>query len=115
VASGRNSEPPATNQDPAGIGGWEFGDPVEEVSIAADGVVYPRVTRGQRAAPPEDCGGVWGYEELLALRDGVLDRDDVGGAERLEWLRERFPYWEPEKFDMDAANKWVLDAQPFWE
>lgn len=95
--------------------GWEFGILVEAVFTAAEGVVYPRVTHGRRAAPPEDCGGVWGYEEILAVREGLLDGDDADDPDRLEWVRERFYYWEPEKFDLDAANEWVLDAQPFWE
>ena len=95
--------------------GWQFGVLVEEVFTAAGGVVYPRVTHGRRAAPPEDCGGVWGYEEILALRDGLLDADQADDPDRLEWVRDRFPYWEPERFELDAANEWVLDAQPFWE
>jgi len=94
---------------------WQFGVLVEEVFTAAGGVVYPRVTHGRRAAPPEDCGGVWGYEEILALRDGLLDADQADDPDRLEWVRDRFPYWEPERFELDAANEWVLDAQPFWE
>jgi hypothetical protein len=115
---------------------WEFEVLVEAVFTAVEGVVYPRVTHGRRAAPPEDCGGVWGYEELLALLDGVPQADEADkaddtnetddahelepaeGAEpadRVAWLRELYPYWKPEEFDLAAANDWVVDAQPFWE
>lgn len=94
---------------------WEFDVIVEAVFAAGEGVVYPRVTHGRRAAPPEDCGGVWGYEELLALLEGALEVDEAENADRVEWLRERYPYWKPEEFDLAATNEWVVDAQPFWE
>jgi hypothetical protein len=104
--------------------GWEFNVLVEDVSPAAEGTVYPRVTHGRRSAPPEDCGGVWGYEEILAALAGsavagsVGDGEDAGDAEevdRLEWLREQFPYFAPEEFDLDAVNEWVRRPEPFWE
>jgi hypothetical protein len=106
---------------------WEFEVLVEAVFTAVEGVVYPRVTHGRRAAPPEDCGGVWGYEEILVLLDGApqADRADetnetdyaegAESADRVAWLRELYPYWKPEEFDLATANEWVVDAQPFWE
>ena len=104
--------------------GWEFSVLVEELSSAAEGTVYPRVTNGRRSAPPEDCGGVWGYEEILtalagrAVAGGVGDGENAGDAEeagRLEWLREQFPYFSPEAFDLDTVNEWVRCPEPFWE
>jgi hypothetical protein len=92
---------------------WEFDVKVEQVSPASEGVVYPRVTHGRRSAPPEDCGGVWGFEDILvALSGGAGDEEE---AERLEWLREQYPYFSPEEFDLDVANEWVRRPQPFWE
>jgi len=32
-----------------------------------EGVTYPRCLKGKRACPPEDCGGPWGYQELLEV------------------------------------------------
>jgi len=29
------------------------------------GVKYPRCLSGERACPPEDCGGPWGYGDFL--------------------------------------------------
>ena len=92
--------------------GWQFDVLVESMLPAVEGTVYPHVTNGRRSAPPEDCGGVWGYEEILAAFTGATDGVD---AERLEWLREQYPYFSPEEFDLATANEWVHDPEPFWE
>lgn len=54
---------------------------------------------GARACPPEDCGGVWGYENMLAaIRDPKHEQHD----EMVEWLGEDF---DPEAFDLVKINK----------
>ncbi len=62
------------------------------------GVRYPRCTAGKNAAPPEDCGGPWGYAEMMqALGDpSHPERDDL-----LEWLDDDF---DPTEFDRDELN-----------
>jgi len=55
---------------------YDFGDQWEHrielekvVTRPRASSVLPRCTGGKRACPPEDCGGPWGYDELLkALR-----------------------------------------------
>lgn len=50
--------------------GWEHEIKVEKILPPDAKVRYPICLAGQRACPPEDCGGPWGYHELLeALRD----------------------------------------------
>ncbi|MEM2135771.1 MAG: plasmid pRiA4b ORF-3 family protein [Candidatus Jordarchaeaceae archaeon] len=52
---------------------YDFGDcwvhkvQLEKILPREEGVDYPRCIGGKRACPPEDCGGVWGYEELLEI------------------------------------------------
>lgn len=83
---------------------YDFGDDwthelrVEAVEPAEPGVRYPRCLDGERACPPEDCGGVWGYEELLhAVRD-------PGSDEAEQWIAWAGEDFDPEAFDVDEAN-----------
>ena len=62
---------------------YDFGDDwrddivVEKIVPAEPGVVCPRGTGGRRAAPPEDCGGIWAFNECQAGRDDPFDADEV--------------------------------------
>ena len=48
--------------------------------------------------PPEDCGGLWGYEELLEAL-GDLEHEDY--EHYRGWVGEDF---DPERFDLKAVN-----------
>jgi hypothetical protein len=59
---------------------------------------YPLCVGGNRACPPEDCGGPGGYADYLAaLSDPQHERHE----ELLEW---RGPF-DPEAFDAKKATK----------
>ena len=77
---------------------WEHTVTIEKTLPAAEGMTYPTCLAGKRACPPEDCGGPWGYQELL---DIIADPAHPERAERLEWLGEDF---DPEEFSVVAAN-----------
>jgi len=83
---------------------YDFGDDwihevlVEKILPPAEGVHYPVCITGKRAGPPEDCGGIWGYEELLAA---IRDPQNPEHEEMLEWVGDDF---DPEAFDLDAVN-----------
>lgn len=60
--------------------------------------VLPRCSAGKRAAPPEDSGGPWGYEELLR---GLRARKGL----RYRRARELCgPGFDPEAFDRAGVN-----------
>jgi len=82
---------------------WEHDILVEGVLPAEPGVAYPRCTAGRRAAPPEDCGGIWGYASLLEI---LADPGSDEHEERLEWLGiESAADFDAAEFDLAAANK----------
>lgn len=54
---------------------------------------------GERAAPPEDCGGVHGYQELIHHR---FFPEKDGFIELLEWLGDEY---DPEHVDLKAVNR----------
>ena len=66
---------------------------------------YPRCLAGERAGPPEDCGGPPGFEELLAAS---MNPRNKHAKELLEWMG---PGWDPEAFDLPVINK-ALAALP---
>jgi hypothetical protein len=84
---------------------YDFGDDwdheiiVEKVLEKEAGVAYPRCTGGKRAGPPEDCGGVWGYERLQEV---IKDPKDDEYESMMEWLGGGF---DPEHFDLEEINE----------
>jgi Plasmid pRiA4b ORF-3-like protein len=87
---------------------WEHDIVVEDVVPAEPGTAYPRCVAGRRAGPPEDCGGIWGYQQLL---ETLADPGDTEHEELLDWLGlDSAEEFDPASFDPDATNK-VLSAQ----
>lgn len=66
---------------------WEHVLTLEEIVEATTGAPRARVVDGERAAPPEDCGGVPGYEELV---DALADPGRPGHRDLVEWYEEGY-------------------------
>lgn len=73
--------------------GWEHRVVVEKALPGGVGTAVPACIDGRRACPPEDCGGTWGYRELLEI---LADPSHPEHDERTEWLGRPF---DPEAFD----------------
>ena len=83
---------------------YDFGDDwrhtltIEEVRPAEPGVDYPRLVDGERAAPPEDCGGMPGYFEFV---HAIADRTHPQHKELKAWYGE--PY-DPSDMGREIIN-----------
>jgi hypothetical protein len=78
---------------------WEHEILVEKIGPPDPAARYPRVVTGKRACPPEDCGGVWGYIELL---EALNDPEHPEHEEMVEWVGDPF---DPEAFDAREADE----------
>ena len=77
---------------------WEHEILVEKIIPPEKGTTYPVCLTGKRACPPEDCGGPWGYEELL---EALKDPSHEDHEEMQEWVDEDF---DPNRFDAEEIN-----------
>lgn len=76
---------------------WHKLDILDHRGIAK-GDKPPRCLDGERAGPPEDCGGPFGYLDMLGV---VADPEHPDYEDVREW----FGAFEPEKFDVKRANR----------
>ncbi|RVX46062.1 pRiA4b ORF-3-like protein [Nonomuraea polychroma] len=81
---------------------WEHAILVEAVTQAEPGIAYPRCLAGRRACPPEDCGGIWGYDYLLEI---LADPKHEEHEDRLEWLGlDSADQFDPTAFNLAQTN-----------
>jgi hypothetical protein len=81
---------------------WEHDIVVEKVFNPTGTINYPRCTDGSRAAPPDDCGGIWGYARLL---DVLEDPSHPDHEDQLEWMGLDDPAeFDPDTFDPAAIT-----------
>ncbi|MGB6457353.1 MAG: plasmid pRiA4b ORF-3 family protein [Streptosporangiaceae bacterium] len=81
---------------------WRHIVTVEGVLPAEAGVAYPRCTAGKRACPPDDCGGLTGYYQMLAV---LADPGHQDYPARLAWLGiSSAAEFDPDYVDLDTVN-----------
>lgn len=79
---------------------WDHSVTLQKVLPKDREAAYPRCVAGKRACPPEDCGGVWGYWEILS---------------GLSEFQEEYADFDPEAFhprdvifdDPTARREWM--------
>ncbi len=79
--------------------GWEHEIVLEKILPSRLGESVPKCIGGRRGCPPEDVGGVWGYERLL---EAYNDETRPEHEELAEWAGEDF---DPERFDIEEVNR----------
>jgi hypothetical protein len=83
---------------------YDFGDSwshellVEKILPRDPAFKHPVCVAGANACPPEDCGGIPGYYEMLSA---LANPRHPCHAERMEWIGGE---WDPEWFDLDEIN-----------
>jgi hypothetical protein len=82
--------------------GWEHRLTVSRARAGEPGVFYPRLIGGERNAPPEDCGGIYGFYRKLATR---ADPDAPGHDEIRRWLGKYNPDHFNERRIKSALNR----------
>jgi Plasmid pRiA4b ORF-3-like protein len=78
---------------------WEHRITVEKLLAPQPGRAYPACLAGERQGPPEDCGGIPGFYNLL---EAIGDPEHEDHDERLEWLGGDF---DPDAFSVDEVNR----------
>ena len=76
---------------------WEHRLTLTDIRPGDPGVEYPRYIVGERAAPPEDCGGIPGFYAAL---DILADPNHPDHAEIADWFDE---------YDPDTIDELVLN------
>ena len=79
--------------------GWMHHLELVDRSIHPTQEVLPLVISGENACPPEDCGGILGYKELLEVLKNPIHPEY---GETKVWVGSTF---NPTKFSVDACNK----------
>ncbi len=79
--------------------GWEHKIVLEKILPFDEEIKYPVCTAGKMNCPPEDCGGIWGYYNMLEV---LQNPEDEEYEDYREWLGDDF---DPEYFDKDQVNR----------
>jgi hypothetical protein len=86
--------------------GWEHEILLEGILMADTSVKYPVCVAGERACPPEDCGGIYGYEDMLEV---LASPKTSEYKDMTAWLKGHaknyFPY-KPDRFDPKDVQFW---------
>jgi hypothetical protein len=84
---------------------YDFGDSWEHIILVerihepdANVREFAQCLDGARACPPEDCGSVWGYANLLKV---IKNPQHSEHKSMMEWLGGKF---DPQAFDLEQIN-----------
>ena len=79
--------------------GWEHTVAVEQELPPDAAFKHPLCLGGERACPPEDCGGISGYHEFLTA---MGDPQHEEHADMKRWIGGA---WDPKRFDLQLINR----------
>ncbi len=79
--------------------GWEHDIILEKILPIDNRLQYPICLTGKMSCPPEDCGGVWGYSDMLEV---LKDPKHKEYESYIEWIGEKF---DPKYFNKNEINE----------
>lgn len=85
--------------------GWEHAIVLEKLLPADPSARYPVCTGGQLACPPEDCGGIPGFYDVV---EAIADTKHKRHKELRDWLGYDF---DPLAFSVESVNLMLLPAR----
>lgn len=95
---------------------YDFGDSWEH-NLTLEKIIpkvskIPELLDGKGACPPEDCGGVGGYENML---EALADKNDPENQEYRDWLGlDDDEKWDPNEFDVTSTNHLLYGIFSKW-
>ena len=78
---------------------WEHELVVEKILPPDAGFPHPVCLDGANACPPEDCGGIPGYYNML---EALADPKHPEHEELKDWIGGK---WDAQRFDLDVTNR----------
>jgi hypothetical protein len=85
---------------------WEHGIVLEKRLPSDPNTTYPVCTDGQLACPPEDCGGIPGFYDLVEV---LSDPNHERHEEMRDWIGDDF---DPQAFSVDKVNRLLTPLHP---
>lgn len=83
---------------------WDHKVTLQKILPYKRGSRLPACISGRRRCPPEDCGGVWGYEEML---ESLADPKAEDHEHVKEWIGEDF---DPEGFSAKEVDRELAEG-----
>lgn len=86
---------------------YDFGDDwqhtIELLEITQDKTIKPVCLAGKGTCPPEDCGGIGGYYNMV---DAINDPSHPHHKNILEWMgMQKGEMWDENGFDLEEVQK----------
>lgn len=93
---------------------YDFGDDwlhvITPLKKPTEEVLFPKCIKGENAAPIEDCGGIWGFYDLLE----ILSKPKKNSEEKeiMEWygIPKGKTYEDIYGFYIDEVNEQLLEV-----
>lgn len=95
---------------------YDFGDDwkhsVTLIEITDVKLLTPQCVAGKGTAPIEDCGGIWGYYEMV---DALNDPKHPEHKDFREWLSfKKGEKWDENSFDLKDTQEWLKEVWTAW-